>query len=74
MDGSPNGQAERVRALGGPWKQEVKANWLESPFTLQKNAMIDMLCSFREITAPCVAKTMTSFRRAGPPITKTKVP
>ena len=64
MNGSLSDQAERIRALGGPWKLEVKANFLNSPFTLQKNEMIDMLCSFRKITAPCVAKVLAGFRRA----------
>lgn len=32
-----------------------KANFLNSPFTLQKNEMIDMFYSLRKITAPSVA-------------------
>ena len=43
MNCSPGVQAERIRALGGPWNLEVKANVLESPFPLQKNEMIDMI-------------------------------
>ncbi|CAI8699010.1 hypothetical protein EMIT0P258_100002 [Pseudomonas sp. IT-P258] len=43
MNCSPGDQAERIRALGGPWNLEVKANVLESPFPLQKNEMIDMI-------------------------------
>ena len=53
-------------ALGGPWKVEVMANFLYGPFPSQKNEMIDiMLCSFREITAPCVAKVLASSKRGG---------
>ncbi len=43
MNCSPGDQAERIRALGGPWNLEVKANVLDSPFPLQKNEMIDMI-------------------------------
>lgn len=43
MSCSPGDQAERIRALGGPWNLEVKANVLDSPFPLQNNEMIDMV-------------------------------
>ncbi|EJM53797.1 hypothetical protein PMI28_04099 [Pseudomonas sp. GM48] len=42
MNCSPGDQAERIRALGGSWSLEVKANVLDSPFPLQKNEMIDI--------------------------------
>ena len=51
------------------------ANFLYGPFPSQKKEMIDfMLCSFREITLPCVAKVLASSGPGAPPITKTKVP
>ncbi|AWY40376.1 hypothetical protein DKY63_10910 [Pseudomonas putida] len=66
-------QAQRTRALGGPWKREVKANLLKSPFTLRTNEMIDMFCSRGKITSPCIAKQMTGFGRMALPTPKTKV-
>lgn len=51
-NGSLSDQAERTRALGGPWKLEEKANFWHSPFTVQKNEIIDMVCSFGNIIAP----------------------
>ncbi|EJM10776.1 hypothetical protein PMI22_05620 [Pseudomonas sp. GM21] len=51
--------------MGGPWKLEVMANFLNGPFPSQKNEMFDMLCSFREITVSCVAKVLASSKRGG---------
>jgi hypothetical protein len=42
MNCSPGDQAERIRALGGSWNLEVKANVLDTTFPLQKHEMIDM--------------------------------
>ncbi|MHC8358652.1 hypothetical protein ACYZTL_26430 [Pseudomonas sp. LB3P81] len=72
-NGSLCHQAERTPALGGPWKLEFKANFLNNPFTLQKNEMIDMVCSLGKISAPCVAKELTGFRRTVTSMNKTKV-
>jgi len=43
MNCSPGDQAERTRAMGGPWNLEVKTNVLYNPFPLKKNEMIDMI-------------------------------
>jgi hypothetical protein len=40
--GSQSDQAERTRALGGPWTLEEKANVWNIPFTLRNSEIIDM--------------------------------
>ncbi|PYY72079.1 hypothetical protein CRX42_02855 [Pseudomonas jessenii] len=67
MDCSPRDQAERVRALGGPWKQEVKANLLVSPFTPQNNEMINMFCSSRENHRALRCQNDGKLQAGGPP-------
>jgi hypothetical protein len=54
MNCSPGDQAERIRALGGPWNLEVKANVLDSSFPLQKNEMNDMI-RLLSGESPCLA-------------------
>ncbi|OXR28156.1 hypothetical protein PSUM_29290 [Pseudomonas umsongensis] len=63
MDGSPSDQAERSRAVGGPWNWEVEVNFLNDCVTSQKIKWIDMFAPSGK-SPPCNAKVLAGFRGA----------
>jgi hypothetical protein len=64
---SPVDQAERIRALGGSWNLEVKANVLDTPFPLQKYEMIDMILLLSGKSPPLHCQSDGKLQASGPP-------